>query len=114
MDICCGSTSRPRRPKAGNLVFGVDSTRTKEHLQVCKSAIAICSATVARSPQPLKCRNAAIEARFYIRIRSSLIQILYLLRERLLSLSITTVIQNLNWADDSNSAEKLPKTTRLR
>ena len=76
MDICCGSTSRQRRPKARNLVFGSDSTPTKGRSPVCKSAIAICSATVARSPQPLRSRNAAIEAKFYMRTRSSLTQIL--------------------------------------
>src|SRR5262245_50525900 len=102
MDICCDSTSRQRRPKARNLVFGSDSTLTKEHSPACKSAIAICSDTVARLPQRLRSRNAAIEAKFYIRTRSFLTQILCSPRGCLLSLSITTATQNLNWADDWN------------
>src|SRR5258707_8081558 len=114
MDICCGSTSRQRKPKARNLVFGWDSTLTKGHSPACKSAIAICSATAVRSPQQLRSRNAAIEAKFYIRTHSSSIQILYSLRDCLLSPLITMGTQNLKWVDDSSSVAKLLNTTRRR
>src|SRR5262245_30207391 len=100
MEICYSSTPQQKRPRAGNLVFGLDSTLTKEHWPAYKSAIAICSATGAHSPQPLRSRNAAIEAKFCMRTRSSLTQIFCLRQKCTLSLLITTATQNLSWADD--------------
>src|SRR5215470_1227496 len=102
MDICCGSTFQRRKPKAKNSVFGAGSTLTKARLPACKSVIAICSATAGRLPQALRSRNAAIEAKFYTRIRSFLTQILYSLRDWLPSLLMTMDIQNSSWADDLN------------
>src|SRR2546423_6693430 len=100
MDICCGSTSRQKRPKAKNLVSGSDLIHTKGRSPACKSAIAICSATGGHSQQPLRSRNAVIEVKSYMRIRSSLIQILYSGRDCLLSLLIMMATQNSSWADD--------------
>src|SRR5262245_2647709 len=114
MDTYCGSTSRPRRPKARNLVFGADLTPTKGYSPVCKLAIAICSATDAHSPQRLRSRNAVIEARFYMKTRFFLTQILCSLRDWLLSLSITMATQNSNLADDLRSAARLPNMMRPR